>query len=491
MPPPDNALATSESSKRSILLIAGVIAAGFGLTLYVFYPGVMTYDARYIHDDIAKGIYGDWQSPVMTWLWGLIDPIAPGPASMFLLIATLYWLAFGLLALTILRKSSVWPAALLLLLAMSPPAFAFVGIIWRDVLFACAWLLASAVAFGVAQRKIRFRSVVLAAALATLLFGVLLRPNALLAAPILGAYILWPQQFLLRRTLYVYAPIGVTFFVLLQATYYGVFHAIPQHPLQTFMVFDLGGISHFANENQFPGNFTPQQINLITTGCYRPTEWDIYWIEEPCLFVMQRLESVKIFGSPTIVHAWVHAIASHPLAYLEHRSAFMWNFLARPNLTIWTVDVDDSQKMALANRAGFGVLRSIDAALKASPLTRAGTWLLACIAICAFAWRRRHTPCGAFAIGTCGSATIYLLTFFAVGVASDFRYAYWAVLASIGGGAALIAPVREGSASSGCFNGHKKAAGKLREICSATEPQRVGKEVPSDCHIDDATNQPK
>ena len=36
-------------------------------------------------------------------------------------------------------------------------------------------------------------------------------------------------------------------------------------------------------------------------------------------------------------------------------------------------------------------------------------------------------------IGVCGSATVYVLTFYAVGVASDFRYAYWAVLASLTG----------------------------------------------------------
>ena len=38
-------------------------------------------------------------------------------------------------------------------------------------------------------------------------------------------------------------------------------------------------------------------------------------------------------------------------------------------------------------------------------------------------------------LGVCGSAAIYVLTFSAVGVASDFRYAYWAVLAGIVGGA--------------------------------------------------------
>ena len=80
-----------------MISVAILLAAGFGLTLLIFYPGVMTYDAKFVYEDIAKGTMGDWQSPVMVWLWALIDPIAPGAGSMFLLIATTYWLGFGVL----------------------------------------------------------------------------------------------------------------------------------------------------------------------------------------------------------------------------------------------------------------------------------------------------------------------------------------------------------------------------------------------------------
>src|SRR5215207_2150628 len=80
-------------------------AAGFALTLYIFYPGIMNYDARYVYLDGLKGFYGDWQSPVMTWLWKTIDPIAPGSASMFLLIAALYWLGIGTIAVGLARRS--------------------------------------------------------------------------------------------------------------------------------------------------------------------------------------------------------------------------------------------------------------------------------------------------------------------------------------------------------------------------------------------------
>jgi len=103
---------------------------------------------------------------------------------------------------------------------------------------------------------------------------------------------------------------------------------------------------------------------------------------------------------------------------------------------MWIYDVYDATKFVFADRPAFTALVAIHNFLKPTPLFRAGTWLLVCIAVCAFAWRRRDTPSGTFAIGVCGSATVYVLTFFAVGVAADFRYAFWAVLASIAGGVA-------------------------------------------------------
>src|SRR5258708_7254187 len=112
--------------RRLYLTVAALIAAGYGL------------------------------SRVRTVLWGVIDPIAPGPGSMFLLIATSYWLGFGLLAFALARRSSRL-ALLLPLLALTPPAFVFVGIIWRDVLFAIIWLLAAAIAFAAAERDTRLR----------------------------------------------------------------------------------------------------------------------------------------------------------------------------------------------------------------------------------------------------------------------------------------------------------------------------------------------
>jgi hypothetical protein len=426
-------------ANRMALPIAAITAAGFVLTLYVFYPGIMTFDARYMYQDMANGFFGDWQSPVMIVLWSLVDPIAPGTGSILFLTVTLYWLAFATIALTLVQRSTQL-ALLVPLLALTPPAFVLVGIIWRDILFGVAWLLAAGIVFAVAESRRQLRIPMQLLGFGLLAFGVLLRPNALAAAPILAAYLVWPTRFAWRRAAILYVPAAIGLFGLVQVVYYGVLGATRQQPLHSILVFDLGGISHFAKQNVFPGSWTAGETKLITDGCYRPVAWDAYWTQEPCMFVMEHLEKRdKIFAAPALTAAWQRAIMSHPLAYLEHRATFMWIFLfGSDNLTMWTRDLEDASKITFLDNPRLMALKSMHDALKPTPLFRAGTWLLLDMAVYLLAWRRRDTPLGAFALGICGSAVVYLLTFFAVGVATDFRYAYWAVLAGLTGAVAIV-----------------------------------------------------
>ena len=417
---------------------ATLLAAGYGLTLSVFYPGIMTYDAKFIYEDMGKGTFGDWQSPFMTWLWGLIDPIAPGSGSMFLLIATCYWLGFGLLTIVLATRAK-WSALLLPILALLPPALAFVAIIWRDVLFATCWLIAATIAFAASGRSSPIRLPAQMLSLALVAMGVLVRPNALLAAPVLAAYVIWPSQFSLRRTTILFVPAVLGFFAVVQLVYYGALGATRQHPLQSIMIFDLGGISHFAKENQYPVDWTEAQNTQLLNTCYQPTQWDIYWRLEPCDFVMAKIEREKaLFGTPAIPKAWLLAILRHPLAYLQHRLAFMWNFLAADNLTMWLVDVERPTQQVFPDRATFAALVVVHDVLKSTPLLRAGSWLLACIALCFLGARGSCPRQNAFVLGVCGSAAIYVLTFFPAGVASDFRYSYWSVLATIAGVVVMV-----------------------------------------------------
>lgn len=430
---PENTIAPNKS--RTIAVLA-LCALGFGLTLYVFYPGVMTFDARYIYNDIGKTPLVDWQSPLMVMLWGVIDPIAPGSGSMFLFDAGIYWLAFTLLALTVARRS--WFALALPLLALSPPAFVLVGIIWRDVLFAAVWLLAAALVFAARGRNAGLRYLIQGFALVLLAFGVLVRPNALTAAPILAAFILWPSRFALKRALFIYLPALAMFYAFVPLIYYDVIGAKKVYPLHSIIVFDLGGITHFTKQNQFPVSWTAEQQALLTGQCYHPLEWNFYWNFGPCQFVMRRLETDKIFGTPVLVNAWRRAVLHHPIAYLQHRMTFMETFLAKSNLAMWTYDLNDTSKIAFADNPALMKLKAIHDVLQPTFLFRQGTWLLLCLGLCALAWRWRGAPDGAFVLGVCGSGVAYVVTYFVLGVASDYRYSYWAVLGGMAGIVVLL-----------------------------------------------------
>jgi hypothetical protein len=420
-------------------LPALLAAAGFALTLYVFYPGIMNYDARYVYLDGQKGFYGDWQSPVMTWLWKTIDPVAPGSGSMFLLIALLYWLGIGTLAVALARRSRA-AAIVLILLALTPPLFAFVGIIWRDVLMAGCFLLAAAMVFAAAGRSDR-PLIVQAIAIGLIVLGVLIRPNALAAAPVLVVYVLWPQQFSFKRTALLFVPVMIGLYALMQLVYYGALNATRQHPLHSIAVFDLGGVTFYSGENQFPVAWSAQETERLRGPCYDPSYWNAYWNGD-CKFVMGKLEGEqRIFGTRTLSRAWAAAIVAHPIAYLQHRLTFFRTFLLGSHLTMWTADIENPPKLVFEDRPAFVALRGVHDLLKPTLLFRMVTWFVACIGLCALAWRRRHDPDGAFVLGVCGSATLYVLSYLPLGVASEFRYIYWAVLASAAGAAVLLVPV--------------------------------------------------
>jgi len=358
---------------------------------------------------------------------------------MFLLIASLYWLGFGLLALTVVRHSR-WLGIATPLLALTPPAFFFVGMIWRDILFGVVWLVAAVIPFAASGRGTRLRVMAQIVGLLLVALGILLRPNSIFAAAVLTIYVLWPARFDLRRAALWFLPLVAVCYALVPAVYYGLIGAKRTHPLHSLMVFDLGGITHFTGKNQFPVTWSDAEAALLTDRCYDGKLWDVYWYMEPCKFVMQRLERPDdvIFGTPRLSQAWRQAILAHPLAYLQHRATYTWNFLARPNLVLPSPDWREPDA-TFGKSPRFRPLLELHERIKGTILFRSGLWLVLAFAIGAAAWPVRATPAGAFAVGVTASAAIYVMTFSVVGVASDFRYAYWCVLAVLAGAVAALA----------------------------------------------------
>jgi hypothetical protein len=78
------------------------------------------------------------------------------------------------------------------------------------------------------------------------------------------------------------------------------------------------------------------------------------------------------------------------------------------------------RRNVFANRVAFNALVSTHDVLKPTHFLRAGFWPASSFV----AWRRSGSREAAFALAVCGSVTINVLSFYVIGVASDFRYGY-------------------------------------------------------------------
>ena len=244
----------------------------------------------------------------------------------------------------------------------------------------------------------------------------------------------WPARFEWKRVALLFVPAVLAGYGLVHLVYYEILDVKRENPLHSLLVFDLGGITYFAGENQFPVAWTPEQNALLIDQCYKPTLWDIYWTLEPCRFVMARLERKDdvIFGTPRLIDAWIHAIMAHPGDYLQHRLSVLWTFLAHPNLTLELFKLDIRRvPTPMAQNPYFMALLPLHDALKSTPIYRMGVWLILALAIGAWAWPARATDAGAFSVYVTGSAAIYVLSYGVFAVATDFRYGYWRVLACL------------------------------------------------------------
>src|SRR5260370_8691478 len=423
-----------DAAHAAMALVGVMACAGLALTILVFYPGYLTRDATFVRNYVQTWHLGDWQSPLMTIVWWLIDPVSPDTGSMFLLVAGLYWLSFAIAALAVARRS-VGPAITVVLVAIAPPAFMLLAMIWRDILFGAVWLLAAAIIYFVTDRWQRPYWTARALALVLVGFGVLLRPNAIVAAALLIAYVAWPARFAWKRAALLFIPALLAGYGLVQVVYYGILAVHRENPLHSLIVFDLGAITYFTQENQFPVSWSEDGYEdaLLITQCYDPARWDSYWTRSPCKFVMVRPESKDdvVFATPRLAWSWLRAVAAHPLAYLRHRASFLWAFLSGENPTLELERMHLVDRVPLArNRYFLGVV-AFHEVLKSTALFRAGTWLAFAAAVGALAWRGRATPSGAFAISVAASGIVYILSFGVFGVATDFRYAYWCVIAGL------------------------------------------------------------
>ena len=401
---------------------------GFCFCLVAYYPGLLSPNSISMMSQARDLSFTDWHSPVMPLLWAALYRIAPGPQGMLASLLALYWVAVFLLAGAAAQiERHVAPA--MLVMGFMPFTINFAGTLWVDVLTATSWLACSALVFAAEIRRQPQSIIRQVATWALFLIGGLARPNALFAAVPLGLYI-WespgPSRPAKRALV---APLLLAGLWLGGWTIsYPVLNAKKTYPIHSIVTFDLAGISHFSGRNYLPSQWSAEETAKILLTCYTPQAWNEYAFGE-CKFVWQRLRNEGLWGSADLWRAWLDAVRAQPLAYLQHRTAHFWYFITTVEYLFHEGNSAEEIRRRDEENFGFKWLRNYVFDSRWLIMFRPIFWIVLAGG-CLIAARSCAPASRRFVTAMSLSSLIYLATYFFVGVASNFRYAYWAVLAT-------------------------------------------------------------
>jgi hypothetical protein len=220
-----------------------------------------------------------------------------------------------------------------------------------------------------------------------------------------------------------------------------ILHVEREHPLASLEAFDIVGIAHFSHADVIPGKWSAAELRQVDK-CYRPDKWD-HLAEGPCTFFSDELDDNGFWGKPALTHAWIGAIAAHPVAYLTHRIANLnallrWRGPLSSEDSFLESEITDPR---YENHPSwlFRAYENVCQALVENPLFRPYFWLILSLGAVAASFFAEASEGRRLALAVSVSGVIYLLTYFIVGVGADFRYAYWTIVGALIAAAALLA----------------------------------------------------
>lgn len=419
---------------------AGILAAGLGFSLAANLPGHLSYDSVIQLLEGRQAAYGNWHPPIMSWLLGAFDALAPG-TSLFVIWGAflLYASAFSLLLLP--GKVSWAAAATALFCVITPQFFLYPGIVWKDVLFAVLAVAAFICLTHVSEqwRNERLRFGLIAISCLLLAMAALARQNGAIIVPVAAIALGWigarhssaRQGLIYGVAMFaVVACVALAARTALETRVYG--DKGPFAQIQLLQTYDIIGalkadpdFSLARIESDDPD--LARELRTDGVKLYTPERNDT-------LTKSSSLQATMNNADPDVISAqWYDLVLHHTWLYLKIRwEIFGWVFLT-PNLSAcvpYEVGVDgppsvlsalgiaermDSRDLALENYGKAFVRTPILSHLAAAFLAVAELIVLL---------RRKRDADIAIAAMLAG-ALIFTLTFFVISIACDYRYLYF------------------------------------------------------------------
>jgi hypothetical protein len=385
-------------------LIGISIVASISL-IWIRFPGEMNADSVSQLNQAIANQYGDWHPPIMALLWHFLLPYGVG--TLFVLHVLLYWFGITCCSFYLLLTNRKRSAIACLAFSFTPIFLMLLINVHKDIGMAVALISAfGLICLGEKGYRIGF-----VAAAPLLVYGLLVRTNAVFAvAPFLN-YLVWragprkPALFLLASVLTSVVLIPVCSLV-----NHRLIGASDERAIQSLQLFDIAGTRSFSHAED------------ELAACYTPLYWDR--LEYRCSALTKMRSQMS---GEELLKLWVRTIIEHPLAYLQHRLAHFNStmyFLVPSHygdVRVLNLDREGKQVIPLASK--------MTDIVRYSPIFSPIVWLVAAISILAiFANRSEHSETGLLAATLLTSSILYMSSYFLVGVATDLRYQFWPMI---------------------------------------------------------------
>jgi hypothetical protein len=431
MDPIVRAMARAGSSTTHAVSVAATAALMAGASLAIWFPGEAGPDSQSQYAQAVAGHLDDWHPPIMAWLWSIFRLVADGDGPMFCFQVAGYWLGFGLIAIALARAGRPFAAWTMLGVALFPSFFTLHFVLLKDVGMAVTFLTAFAALFLYRSRDREIPPPVAAIAFVLLLYGALVRANAVFAVVPLFVYLIRPQ-WLGRpwRLLAVSLPVALALVPAADLFNQRILRAEPLGPIRSLQVFDMAGISFYSADLTVfgPGrSFTREEV----TRCYSPEFWDHLAPWGECRFFWNRLavspdlqgvagelDARGVMGAepnPDLRNLWIAAIVHHPLAYARHRLAHFFGSEIWRGASMKDLDVPPPLSLVLYDC-----------------MTASAIWLAIGVGLLVQLVRvrgRQRTASIDAALALVLSGLPYAGAYLVIGVSTELRYLYWSLMA--------------------------------------------------------------
>ncbi len=297
-----------------------ISALGFGIAIIAFYPGYMSPDSIANLTQGRTGFFYDINSPVMSYLWGVLDGIYAGPALMLIMHNLMFWGGCAIFWKATRNRSAKLGISLVLL-GFMPQILSQFSTIWKDVGLAASLYLSAAIIYYSFQKKSR----VLLLTPALLFYAYGMRLNAF---PAILPFCVWSGivvYSLLRlnfakrqRYLFVTAFSGIYFAILsfgVNLTNQFLTEGRTVYPFQQVYLYDLAAISKARGESVFP-DYVANQKNFAMEKVI--TNYDVRQINR---LIFGDDPVLELSNDPNEIVAlrnkWIEAVYDNKYSYLS------------------------------------------------------------------------------------------------------------------------------------------------------------------------------